>query len=105
MRAELGETFSKGLHDELGTQEILLFKRHLKQLNNASSTTPLKTFNDAASFDNKCHLKQLSKRSERACMSSEILLKVEALYELFNVVYCVQRAQPRLNLFPDFPVF
>ena len=44
---------------------------------------------EPASFDNKCHLKQLSKRSERACMSSEILWKVEALYELFNVVYCV----------------
>ena len=36
---------------------------------------PLKTVNDVASFDNKGHLKQLSKRSERACMSSEILLK------------------------------
>ena len=30
---------------------------------------------EPASFDNKCHLKQLSKRSERACMRSEILLK------------------------------
>ena len=30
---------------------------------------------EPASFDNKCHLKQSSKRSERACMSSEILLK------------------------------